>query len=364
MRAAPNFYGRRTCGRPPRALGIPTDVAEVSQPFLQILLLLIPGDFTSEGLVKKFLVAGSALVALIAAAPSMAADLGVRPVVRAPVYAPNDWSGFYIGAHAGWGWGHDPFNNTSFGDTAAVTILNSRDTAAVTIPGINSNGFVGGAQFGYNQQWGAWVGGLEIDVSGADVKGSTAGTATGQIPGVTIITAGGTTITQLNNITNSVAQSDNFHLLGSARGRIGWLAWPGLLLYGTGGLAWTRFEQSTSTTITNSSPAILFVPSSSSLQVSSSSTPAWEFGWAAGAGGEVKITDHWLFRVEYLHYDFGNGPSSFGSFTSGGVTSNFNSSQAGHLTVDVVRAGLSLRFGNGPIRTSTYSTEGGFDGFW
>ena len=73
-----------------------------------------------------------------------------------------------------------------------------------------------------------------------------------------------------------VTQSENFHLLGSARARIGFLAWPNLLLYGTGGLAWTRFEQSIAETITR----------------------ATEFGWAAGAGGEFKITDHWLFRVE------------------------------------------------------------------
>jgi opacity protein-like surface antigen len=48
-----------------------------------------------------------------------------------------------------------------------------------------------------------------------------------------------------------VAQSENFHLLSSARARIGWLAWPGLLLYGTGGFAWTRFEQSISDTISH-----------------------------------------------------------------------------------------------------------------
>jgi opacity protein-like surface antigen len=120
----------------------------------------------------------------------------------------------------------------------------------------------------------------------------------------------------------------------------------GLLLYGTGGLAWTRFEQSTSTTIAHSTSATLFVPSSSSVSVSSNSTPAWEFGWAAGAGGEVKITDHWLLRVEYLHYDFGTGASNFAASTSGGVTTITTSSQGGHLTVNVVRAGLSLRFGN------------------
>jgi Outer membrane protein beta-barrel domain len=73
-----------------------------------------------------------------------------------------------------------------------------------------------------------------------------------------------------------------------------------------------RFEQSISETITRTT----------------------ELGWAAGAGGEFKINDNWLFRVEYLHYDFGNGPTSL---------------QGGRLSVDVVRAGLSLRFCNGPI---------------
>ena len=59
-----------------------------------------------------------------------------------------------------------------------------------------------------------------------------------------------------------------------------------------------------------------------------------ELGWAAGTGSEFKINDNWLFRVEYLHYDFGNRTTRL---------------QDGRLTVDVVRAGLSLRFGDGPI---------------
>jgi hypothetical protein len=47
--------------------------------------------------VKSFLHAYGVLGALIAAGPTVAADLPVREV--APVYAPDDWSGFYIGAH-------------------------------------------------------------------------------------------------------------------------------------------------------------------------------------------------------------------------------------------------------------------------
>ena len=150
----------------------------------------------------------------------------------------------------------------------------------------------------------AW--GLELDISAANVNGTANGSVVTTGPLVTTLPS------PTPSLTNNVAQSENFHLLSSARARIGWLAWPGLLLYGTGGFAWTRFEQSISDTISHTT----------------------ELGWAAGTGSEFKINDNWLFRVEYLHYDFGNRTTSL---------------QDGRLTVDVVRAGLSLRFGDGPI---------------
>src|ERR1700730_15468425 len=77
---------------------------------------------------------------------------------------------------------------------------------------------------------GAWVGGLELDISGANVKG---------MANVPVLSSTSIVTTPAPIVT----QTENFHLLGSARARIGFLAWPNLLLYGTGGLAWTRFEQ-------------------------------------------------------------------------------------------------------------------------
>jgi opacity protein-like surface antigen len=63
-----------------------------------------------EGAMKKVLITSGTLVALIAGAPAMAADSGVG---APPAYAPvNDWSGFYVGGHAGYGWGHDPFTSS------------------------------------------------------------------------------------------------------------------------------------------------------------------------------------------------------------------------------------------------------------
>ena len=57
----------------------------------------------------------------------------------------------------------------------------------------------------------------------------------------------------------------------------------------------------------------------------------------AGLGVETRLwNSNWLGRIEYKHYDFGDSGSSF---DNSGVT--FSS---GHLTTDVVRAGLSYKF--------------------
>ena len=60
---------------------------------------------------------------------------------------------------------------------------------------------------------------------------------------------------------------------------------------------------------------------------------------------------NWVGRVEYLHYDFGDsgGQQQPPGFAPGIATTALASFTSGHLTVDVVRAGLSFKFGGGPI---------------
>jgi outer membrane immunogenic protein len=87
---------------------------------------------------------------------------------------------------------------------------------------------------------------------------------------------------------------------------------------------------------------------SGSVSTISAQTPAWMFGWVAGVGGEAKIyNSNWLFRVEYLHYDFGERGGSAFANSSGIITTSAQTS--GHLTADVVRAGISYKFGGRPI---------------
>src|SRR3954470_8439400 len=97
---------------------------------------------------KKILLSSVALLSLTAGA--FAADLPSRrapaPMIAAvPLFT---WTGFYVGVNAGYGWN----NNDHTVVTPAGTVL------AVT--GQDDGGFVGGAQVGYNYQFGSFVVGV------------------------------------------------------------------------------------------------------------------------------------------------------------------------------------------------------------
>ena len=106
---------------------------------------------------KKFLLTGVALAALGGSA--LAADLPARRGM--PVKAPEpvsygyNWSGFYIGAHGGGGWGEKCFADTGLSDGCHDT-----------------DGWLGGGQVGFNVQSGQFVFGVEFSGSWADISGS------------------------------------------------------------------------------------------------------------------------------------------------------------------------------------------------
>ena len=104
----------------------------------------------------NFKLIGSGVAALALLATSFAAEAAdiPRPVYKGvrSVIAYYNWTGFYAGINAGYGWG------TSNWDIPAVS---------------NSpKGFLVGGTLGYNYQTGSFVWGLEGDIGWADVKGS------------------------------------------------------------------------------------------------------------------------------------------------------------------------------------------------
>jgi outer membrane immunogenic protein len=204
---------------------------------------------------------------MLIAAPACAADLGVRAAPGAPAYIASPWDGLYIGGNVG-------FGDTSFSETASIP-------GASATASVHGNGVVGGVQAGYNKQFGTFVLGLETDFD----------------------------LTSIENTTNGV--STKLPWFGTTRTRLGFLINPALLLYGTGGVAYGRVEQS--------------VPGASAK------TPS--VGWAAGAGIQYAFTPQWSIGAEYLHVEL-DGPSA----DVGGL------SVSTKATTDLGRATLNYKF--------------------
>jgi outer membrane immunogenic protein len=198
---------------------------------------------------KKLLLASVAIMTISASA--LAADLPRRsaapyspaPTTSVVTAVPSfTWVGFYAGLHAGYVWSD----------------ITTRVTPPLTVDG---DGFMFGAQAGYNAQFGALVAGVEGDISWTDVGGSATG-------------AGGT----------------SFHAdldwLATARGRLG-VSFDRALVYGTAGFAFGD---------TNYRVASGGVAGASS-DVST--------GYALGAGVEWAFTNNLTAKAEWLYYDLG-----------------------------------------------------------
>jgi outer membrane immunogenic protein len=130
---------------------------------------------------KKILSLCIALAAFAIAPSADAADMPIRgPQYKyAPAPAPVfNWTGFYVGAHIGYGFSDD------------------------------ADGFTGGFQAGYNWQFSRnIVFGVEADISGTDM--------------------------------NSAIGPTHVDYVGTLRARIGY-AWDRTMVYGTGGFAFSR----------------------------------------------------------------------------------------------------------------------------
>ncbi|MBX6425867.1 MAG: porin family protein [Variibacter sp.] len=190
-----------------------------------------------------------------------AADLAVKaptpPAYVAPAFS---WTGFYLGAHAGYGWG-----------TGRGTVLGF-DIGSAAI-----NGGFGGGQIGYNWQTGGFVLGIEADISGGDI---------GREDDFLLLGGVGTIRSRID-------------VFGTVRGRIG-VAWDRLLLYATGGFAWARDK-------------IDFT--FAGVRISDDQTHA---GWTIGAGLEYAFAPNWSAKLEYLYADF-ERRNYFASLIAGGI---------------------------------------------
>lgn len=276
---------------------------------------------------RNILLGTVALVALNLSTPVSAADLAARPYTKAPPIAPiATWSGFYVGGNLGWGWARTDYTATSDGTSGGVPFaVTTAGSITGAPPRRDSNGFLGGGQFGFNYEFAPqWVAGLEVDADASDIAGSNiscsfvAGVKTG--------------------CSNSDSKIDSF---GTLRGRFGY-AIDNVLLYGTGGFAWAH-SKSNSTPFCSGAgcPGVSAFP----VVANTVTTSGTFYGWTAGAGAEWRFLPNWSLRGEYLHLQFDHiGTTGSGTETIGGTPVVYTFHASSNIGVDVVRVGVNYMF--------------------
>ncbi|MDX2155208.1 MAG: outer membrane protein [Hyphomicrobiaceae bacterium] len=186
-----------------------------------------------------------------------------------PAMRPGIWPGFYAGINGGYAWGSlDPFGRSDGVDLDSGTL---------------------GGHVGYNLQLDRFVIGAEGDLGWRWASGSRSYADPAHLDG-------------------------EASLLSSLRLRAGF-AFDNVLVYGTGGVAFGRFETDLTSLAGLASTSETFA------------------GYVFGGGLEMKITSSLSGRVEALHYGFDDKTFDF----SGGAMRS-------DLSTSTIRAGISYHF--------------------
>lgn len=192
-------------------------------------------------MLRKLIVAG--VFAGLSMSAAHAADVDVAP-------GAYDWTGFYLGAQVGYGWGDF--------DTD-ITINGERQN--MIAPGGDFDGIVGGGHVGYNIQFNQFVLGVEGDLEASGMNGSD----TWGVEGEDI----------------------DVGLTGSLRARAGF-AFDRAMLYATAGLAGADIDYTTT------------------VQNHSSGNDVTYWGYTVGGGIEYAFTESLSGRLEYRYTDLGS----------------------------------------------------------
>ncbi|MEP9356898.1 outer membrane protein [Xanthobacter sp. KR7-65] len=252
---------------------------------------------------RRSLLVTNILAVLMAGGAAQAADLAMKPVTKAPVAAPFSWTGFYIGAQAGYGWGQNDFSN-SF-DPLNPSTISPVDAEYST------DGWMLGGQVGYNWQINNIVLGVEADAVWSDISGSGS---------------------YYNGIAPSCIQSNDactskIDALGTITARLG-VAYDRILLYAKGGAAWAT----TSHTAGSTAPAPFGY---------SATADSTRWGWTLGAGVEWAFFNNWSAKIEYNYIDLGSSDVTFAF-----VPNTFINPYVATVdqTVQAVKFGINYRF--------------------
>lgn len=247
-----------------------------------------------------------------------------------------DWAGFYAGLSAVSAFGGDRTVRTAafpfYENPVWVT-----DEAVVSSLLASGGRKVGGAAFGAGLQAGfnrlvspSMLAGVEADIQAfaPTRRGASWFAAAG---------AGfGNTIHSINNVTRSV------DYLATLRGRAGFLVAPGLLAFGSAGVAFGGVRAGTNI-------AQLFDGGwFQDVYLANGRKAALKAGWTAGGGVEWMFAEGWSAKVEHLYYDLGRASHALSPLVNANCWQSVCYGNAVRASArfngHVVRAGLNYHF--------------------
>jgi outer membrane immunogenic protein len=271
---------------------------------------------------RQFFLASAGAMAL--AGTALAADLPIAPPPPPPIFT---WTGIYVGGYGGGEVTHTSYNTLVGPPLSPFSHLTPADIAGVDAAGsqtLNKGGFTMGGELGYNWQIGWFVLGIETDIGGVTGGTNTMNVGlingTGSGPGVFFPFA-------LN-------QRASNGLFGTVRGRLG-IAFDRVLIYGTGGLAYT-------------SGHYLFSYSDGLSPAVGSASTANNVGYVVGGGLEYALTNNVSVKGEFLYSQFGRVS------TTGLIVNQFNPlftntfATSARVQEYTARVGLNYRFNWAP----------------
>jgi outer membrane immunogenic protein len=220
------------------------------------------------------------------------------PFLAKPLSSPERWAGFYAGVNAGGG----------------ISLVKAQNIVIGATPreeeNINGTGFAGGGHIGYN--WllvSNWLVGLEGDIGYLGIDHD---------------------FDNWPNAQTSFGVKTDWY--STVRARIGTSTGPAFL-YVTGGAAFAH--------VTNRFGVVGAAPPVPEISKTRS-------GWTFGGGIETELTSRWSARLEYLYMNLGT--STLDDSVSLGAPLHIDYENR----FQVVRAGLSYKFGGPDVVTARY----------
>lgn len=198
---------------------------------------------------KRFTLLLALAAGVLTASQALAADRPYKAPAQAPASNLFTWTGFYLGANAGYGW------NKFEGDSTGIVGVSASETPS---------GFTAGIEGGYRYQFAnRVVAGIVADINVGDFSAN-------------------------KNIAGPVNADFQGSLFGSVRGELGY-AFEGFLVYGTVGYGLERGK----------------------VSVLGFEDTATHGGIVYGGGIASPITKNLFLKAEYLRYDLGTEAYSF-----------------------------------------------------